>query len=41
MEILDKIVYEINRRFDALKDINSKFDFLNSSQINKTDSVNL
>lgn len=38
MEILDRILSEINSRFDALKDVNSKFGFLNSSQINEIDS---
>lgn len=41
MEILDRILSEMNSRFGALKDINSKFGFLSGSQINETDSKDL
>ncbi|KAL4083513.1 hypothetical protein QTP88_028829 [Uroleucon formosanum] len=41
MEILDRILSEMNSRFDALKDVNSKFGFLSGSQINEIDSTTL
>lgn len=39
MEILDRILSEMNSRFDALKNVNSKFGFLSGSQINEIDST--
>jgi len=41
MEIIDRILSEMNSRFDALKDVNSKFGFLSGSQINEIDSTTL
>ncbi|KAL4149892.1 hypothetical protein QTP88_003743 [Uroleucon formosanum] len=41
MEILDRILSEMNSRFDALKDVNSIFGFLSGSQINEIDSTTL
>lgn len=39
--ILDRILSEMNSRFDALKDVNSKFGFLSGSQITEIDSTTL
>lgn len=36
MEIFDIILNEMNRKFDAFNDIDSKIDFLSGSWINKT-----
>jgi len=41
MEILDRILSEMNSRFDALKDVNIKFGFSSGSQINEIDSTTL
>lgn len=41
MEIINRILSEMNSRFDALKDVNSKFGFLSGSQINEIDSTTL